>query len=156
MRQAKRRAKTMRKAAKRRKSVASRGTKSTKRRTSKKSTKKKGKRKLSNWNKQVAAAFKSLKKTNPNATLGDAMKKASKDKKALKGNRPLSMSVDGGGPVKGPIKRSTRAKKETPQERKKRQEAEATALGSDAVQKLKETADSGGFGGIDLNWDDGK
>ena len=60
----------------------------------KKTAKKKGKKKLSSWNKQVAATYKSLKRSNPNATLGDAMKKASKDNK---NNRPLSMSVNGGG-----------------------------------------------------------
>ena len=67
--------------------------KQVKKRISKKSSKKgkKGKKKLTPWNKQVAAVFKSLQKTNPKATLGDAMKQASKDNKK---NRPLSMSVD--------------------------------------------------------------
>ena len=54
--------------------------------------KKKGKRKLSSWNKKVAMVFKDLKKKNPNATLGDAMKAASKQKKSLS-----IISVDGGG-----------------------------------------------------------
>ena len=82
-----RKVKTMRRAAK---SVKNRKV-SRKKKSTKKSTKKKGKRPLSSWNKQVAVVYKSLKKTNPNATLGDAMKKASKDNK---NKRPLSLSVD--------------------------------------------------------------
>ena len=76
--------KTMRKKSKR---VVSKYTKK------KKGTKKKkSKRKLSSWNKKVAMVYKDLKKKNPNATLGDAMKAASKQKKSLS-----IISVDGGG-----------------------------------------------------------
>ena len=77
-----RKVKTMRRAAK---SVSNRKVS-----RKKKGSKKKGSKGLSSWNKQVAVVYKSLKKTNPNATLGGAMKKASKDNKK---NRPLSMSV---------------------------------------------------------------
>ncbi len=78
---------TMRKAAKRtmRKGVRSKP-------KSKKKGKKKGKKKLSDWNKRVMMVYRSMKKSNPDAKLGDAMKAAAKNK-----NRPLSMSVDGGG-----------------------------------------------------------
>jgi len=121
----------------------------------KKTARKKGKKKLTAWNKQVQAAYKSLKKTNPNATLGDAMKKASKDKKK---NRPLSMSVSGGGPPKKTIekKRPTRPTQETPLARQKRQRAEADALGSGAVADLKRGADRGDYDDIkDFKLDDG-
>jgi hypothetical protein len=49
--------------------------------------------------------YRSMKKDNPSFKLADAMKAA---KKTYKKDRPLSMSVDGGGPSKGPGSRGLR------------------------------------------------
>jgi hypothetical protein len=92
-------AKSMRKAAKRTMRKAAKRTmrKAAKPKSKKKGKKKKGKRKLSPaqkaWNNRVMMVYRSMKKSNPDAKFGDAMKAAGKNK-----NRPLSMSVDGGGP----------------------------------------------------------
>ena len=95
-------AKSMRKAAKRtmRKATKSmhKATKSMRKATKPKSKKKgkKSKRKSSPaqeaWKKRVMMVYRSMKKVDPDARYGDAMKEAAKNK-----NRPLSMSVDGGG-----------------------------------------------------------
>lgn len=53
---------------------------------------KKSKKKTSPWIKQVMMVYRSMKKVDPDAKYSDAMKEAAKNK-----NRPLSMSVDGGG-----------------------------------------------------------
>ena len=93
---------TMRKKAKSMRKAAKRTMRKVAKRTMHKSTKsksvgkKKGKKKLSDWNKRVMMVYRSLKKSNPDAKLGDAMKAAAKNK-----NKPLSMSVEGGGPSCG-------------------------------------------------------
>ena len=50
--------------------------------TKKKKTK--GKKKSSAWNKKVSSVYRELRKTNSKATLGDAMKEASRRRKAGK------------------------------------------------------------------------
>ena len=85
--------KSMRKAAKRTMRKAAKSMyKSVRSKPKSKKKGKKGKKKLSDWNKRVMMVYRSMKKSNPNAKLGDAMKAAAKNK-----SRPLSMSVSGGG-----------------------------------------------------------
>jgi len=85
---AKRKAKTMRRAARR---VKSKVSKMTKRRKSGKTKGKKKKRKQTAWQKHVAATYKVMKAENPSIKgIGPVLKAASKSWK----KRPLSMSVD--------------------------------------------------------------
>ena len=94
-------AKSMRKAAKRTMRKAAKSMRKAAKPKSKKKGKK-SKRKSSPaqeaWKKRVMMVYRSMKKVDPDARYGDAMKEAAKNK-----NRPLSMSVDGGGPTKAEI-----------------------------------------------------